>query len=67
MAANVKLVDFWVVAQRSLVGTYRRFRGKFCLYHKAIALMMEAVSTSETSVNFRKTIQRNNTRLLPQE
>jgi hypothetical protein len=27
--------------------------------HKMIALMMEAVSTSETSVNFYQTIQRN--------
>jgi hypothetical protein len=47
---------FWVVPLCSLVDVYRRFRGACCL----IALMMEAASTSETSVNFYQTTQRNN-------
>jgi hypothetical protein len=40
----MKMAVFWVVAPCSLVEVYRRFRG-------AYYLMMEAVSTSETSVN----------------
>jgi hypothetical protein len=52
-AANKKMVVFWVVAPCSLVKVYRRFRG-------LIALMMEAASTSETSVNFYQTTRRNN-------
>jgi hypothetical protein len=38
----------------SLVEVYRRFRGACCL----IALMMEAASISETSVNFYQTTRR---------
>jgi hypothetical protein len=45
---------FWVVAPCSLVEIYRRFRGAY------IALMMEAASTSESSVNFYRTTRRNN-------
>jgi hypothetical protein len=41
----MKMTVFWDVAPCSLVEVYRRLRG-------AIALMMEAESTSETSVNF---------------
>jgi hypothetical protein len=41
---------FWVVVPYSLIEVYRRF----------IALMMEAVSTSETSVNFYQTTRRYN-------
>jgi hypothetical protein len=48
----MKIAVFWVVALCSLVEVYRRFR--------AIALMMEAASTSETSTNFYQTIRRNN-------
>jgi hypothetical protein len=40
----MKMAVFWVVALRNLVEIYRRFR--------AIALMMEAVSCSETTVSF---------------
>jgi hypothetical protein len=43
---------FWVVTPCSLVVVYRRFR--------AIALMMETASTSETSANFYQTTRRNN-------
>jgi hypothetical protein len=49
----MKMVVFWVVAPCSLAEVYRRFRG-------AIALMMEAASTSETSVNVYQTAWRNN-------
>jgi hypothetical protein len=56
MAANMKMAVFWVVAPCSVVEVYRRFRDSCC---KAIALMMEAVSTSETSVNFYHTTRRN--------
>jgi hypothetical protein len=55
---------FWVVAPCSLVGVYRPFRGAFCFhdqdYTSIIALMMEAVSISEMSVNFYETARRNN-------
>jgi hypothetical protein len=44
---------FWVVAPCSLVEVYQRFRGPCCLHHQGDEyLMMEAVSTSETLVNF---------------
>jgi hypothetical protein len=46
---------FLAYAQCSLVEVYRRFRGASCL----IALMMEAASTSKTSVNFDQTTRRN--------
>jgi hypothetical protein len=44
---------------RSLVDVSRRYRGACCLQHQG-ALLMEAASTSETSVNFYQTIRRNN-------
>jgi hypothetical protein len=65
----MKMTVFWVVAPCTLV-VYRRFRGAYCLHHtlkkkvntsaSIIALMMEAVNTSETSVYFYQTIRRNN-------
>jgi hypothetical protein len=39
-------------------GRCRRFRGTYCLHHQ-VEVMMEAVSTSETSVNFNETTLRN--------
>jgi hypothetical protein len=48
-AASMKTTAFWDIAPLSL-GVGRRFR--------AIALMMKAVSTSETSVYFNETTQR---------
>jgi hypothetical protein len=45
----------WDVAPCRLVEVYRRFRGAYCL-----ALIMEAVRTSETSVNFYQTTRRYN-------
>jgi hypothetical protein len=50
MAASIKMAVFCVVALYSLVEVYRCF----------IALMMEAASTSETSVNFYQTAWRYN-------
>jgi hypothetical protein len=51
----LKMAAFWVVLPCSLVEVYRRFRDACC-----IALMMEAKSTSETSVNFYQITRRNN-------
>jgi hypothetical protein len=49
----MKMAVFWVVEPCSLVEVYRRYRG-------AIALIMEAASTSETSLNFYQTTRRYN-------
>jgi hypothetical protein len=46
---------FWYVAPCSLEEIDRHFRGAYCLHHQGELLMMEAVSTSETSVNFYET------------
>jgi hypothetical protein len=56
-AASMKMAVFWVVAPCSLVEVYRRFRGACWVL---IALMMEAASSSETSVNFYQTTRRYN-------
>jgi hypothetical protein len=60
----MKMAVFWVVGPCSLVEVYRRFRGACCLHNEGnellIALMMATASTSETSVNFHQTTQRNN-------
>jgi hypothetical protein len=49
MAASMKMTAFWDIEPCSLVEVDRRF----------IALTMEAVNTSETSVNFYETTRRN--------
>jgi hypothetical protein len=54
LVARMKMAVFWVVAPCSLVEVYQHFRGPCCLHHQG-ALMMEAASTSETSVNFYQT------------
>jgi hypothetical protein len=51
MAVSTMMAVFWVVAPCSLVEVYQRFR---------IALMMEAVMTSETMVSFYQTTWRYN-------
>jgi hypothetical protein len=51
----VKMAAAWSFAPCSLVGINWRFRGAYSL----IALMMGAVCTSETSINFYWTILRN--------
>jgi hypothetical protein len=48
---SVKMTVFWVVTPCSLVEVHCHFRGACCLHHQ-IALIMEAASTSETSMNF---------------
>jgi hypothetical protein len=54
----MKMTVLWDVAPCSLVKVYRRFRGVCCLHHQGdeslIALigLIEAASTSETSVNY---------------
>jgi hypothetical protein len=50
-ATSMKIISFWDVASCSLVEIGRGFRGAYCLRHRS-ALMIKAVSTSETSVNF---------------
>jgi hypothetical protein len=50
----MKMTAFWDVAPCSLVLIERRFRGAYCLS----TLMMEAVSTFETSANFYQTTRR---------
>jgi hypothetical protein len=56
------MAAFWVVAPCSLVEVYRRFRSPCCLHNQSdgilIALMMDAASTSETSVNFYQNTRR---------
>jgi hypothetical protein len=51
-AASMTFIFFWDVSPCSLVKVDRRFRGAYC---SIITLMMEAVRTSETSVNFNVT------------
>jgi hypothetical protein len=64
-AASTEMTVFWTVAPCSLVEVYRRLRGACGLHNQGddhsslIALMMEATSTSETSVNVYQTTQRN--------
>jgi hypothetical protein len=47
---KMTMVAFWDIAPCSLTGVDRRFRGVYSLHHQAmmIALMMEAVRTSQT-------------------
>jgi hypothetical protein len=51
----LKMAVFWVLALGSLVEVYQHFRGTSCLHHHQPFMMMEAASTSETSVNFYQT------------
>jgi hypothetical protein len=62
-AASMKMTVFWDVRLCCLVEAYRRFRGTCCLHHQGdeslITLMMEAASTTETSINFYSSTWRN--------
>jgi hypothetical protein len=51
MAVRMKFRVFWDIAPCSHVEVDQNFRGAYCL-------VMEAVHTSETSVNFNMTMQR---------
>jgi hypothetical protein len=65
----MKMAVFWVVAPCSLVEVCRRFSGACCLHYRGdgsevlaasiiramIALIMQAASTSKTSVNLYQT------------
>jgi hypothetical protein len=57
-AASMKMAVFWVAATCGLVKVYRCFRGACCFRHRPYD---EATSTSETSVNFYQSTQRNTT------
>jgi hypothetical protein len=46
---------FWDIAPCSLVETDRHFRGAYCLNLQGNALMMDAVNTSEMSINLYQT------------
>jgi hypothetical protein len=53
------MTAFWDMATCNLVEVDRSFRDTYCLHHRGdvfIALMMEAVRTSETSAYFNETI-----------
>jgi hypothetical protein len=63
------IVVIWVVTPCDLVGGYERFGGTYCFHlqggsggytFRAIALMMEAGRTSETSADFYQTTRHNN-------
>jgi hypothetical protein len=61
-AASMKIAVFWGIVPCSLVEIGRHFVHSHCLHHQgddSYALMMEAVSTSQTSVNFYETTWRN--------
>jgi hypothetical protein len=56
-----EMTGFRNMAPCSLVEAHRRFRGVYCLHpqrNDQVALMMEAVRTSETSVCLHKTTRR---------
>jgi hypothetical protein len=44
---GMKMIIFWDVSPCRLIESHRRFNGS-CYHHQSIALMMEAVSTSES-------------------
>jgi hypothetical protein len=50
----MKMIAFWLIASCSLVVVGRSFRGRYFI----IALMMEAVCTSEMPVSFNVTTRR---------
>jgi hypothetical protein len=58
MEASMKFGVFWNVAFCSNVEVGRRFRGVYRIIRAMIALIMEAVRTSETLVNFNVTTRR---------
>jgi hypothetical protein len=53
------MIAFWYIALCSLVVVVRRFRGVYCIISAMIALMMEIVLTSETSLYYNDTTRRN--------
>jgi hypothetical protein len=53
----MKFTVIWDIAPCSHFEVHLRSRGAYCLHHKG-ALMMEAVRTSETLVNFTVTTRR---------
>jgi hypothetical protein len=55
----MKTTAFWDIELHSLIEVDRRFRGAYCSHFEGgESLMMEAVSTSETSVFFYETLRR---------
>jgi hypothetical protein len=62
-AASTKMTVFWNVARCSLVEVYQSFRCAYAFHHRGderlISLIMEVVSTSETSVKSTTLHERN--------
>jgi hypothetical protein len=56
----MKMVIFWVFTPCSLVEVYQCLRDTCCLHYQGDGLIMEASSTSGTSVNFYLSTRRNN-------
>jgi hypothetical protein len=56
---TMNITVFWVLAPCSLLETYRRLRGSYCLHHYGDLPDDGAVSISETSASFYETTQRN--------
>jgi hypothetical protein len=56
----MKITVVWVVEPCTLIEIYQRYRRSCAARCLLIALMMEAVGTSETSVNFYQITRRNN-------
>jgi hypothetical protein len=54
------MVNFWVVAPCSLVEVYRQFIGVYCFHRQDDNPLMEAVRTSDTSINLYQITQFNN-------
>jgi hypothetical protein len=55
-----KMAVFWIVSPSSLTDVYRRSRGACCPIFSNIDLIMDAVTTSETSAIFYHIIRRKN-------
>jgi hypothetical protein len=53
----MNMTAYWDIVLCSLVEDDQCFRGVYCLHHQVV-LMMEAVGTSETLVNYYKTTSR---------
>jgi hypothetical protein len=54
----MEMAVFWIVVACRSVEVYRRFTGACCLHRIIAALVLEAVSTSETSADFCQTALR---------
>jgi hypothetical protein len=56
---SMKMAVVWDVTPYGLIEVDRHFRGAYRLYHQGDGMMIEVISTSETSVNFYQATLRN--------